>query len=58
MKTPMPPEPIQISYLEAIQMIMKCVTLCSAEELEELINENPALLAYEDNGTYMIGEKP
>ncbi len=54
MRTAVPPEPIRLTPLQAVQMIMRGVGACTADELQDLINENVAFLGDDDNGTYEV----
>jgi len=47
--------PIRLSHTEALVMAIKnLINVCTAGEVEDLLNENPALLADDDNGTYSV----
>lgn len=52
-----PPPPINITKLNAQIMVIKNLLLCTGDELQDLLNENSALLADEGNGTYEVWEE-
>jgi len=43
-----------MSYLHALQMVIRNICTLSAVELEDLIEDNTALVANDENGDYVV----